>query len=180
MCTYTSRFPNRQKVQPWVTLNMSCALWEIMMDQCRSISCHRCIECHLVGMLIMGNIAAVEKRVQFSSIQSLSRVRLPATPWIAEHQASLSITNSRSSPRLTSIESVMPSSHLRNLWTLHSKLLGTSNCPKNKVLNLKKIPWIDPYDHFIFSLGTQTSCVLFYSISILELFQCISAMSSLF
>ena len=35
-----------------------------------------------------------------------------ATPWIAAHQASLSITNSRSSPRLTSIESVMPSSHL--------------------------------------------------------------------
>ena len=50
--------------------------------------------------------------VQFSSVQSLSRVRLFATPWIAAHQASLSITNSRSSPRLTSIESVMPSSHL--------------------------------------------------------------------
>ena len=43
--------------------------------------------------------------VQFSSVQSLSRVRLFATPWIAAHQASLSI-------RLTSIESVMPSSHL--------------------------------------------------------------------
>ena len=48
----------------------------------------------------------------FSSVQSLSRVRLFATPWIAAHQASLSITNSRSSHRLTSIESVMPSSHL--------------------------------------------------------------------
>ena len=44
--------------------------------------------------------------VQFSS---LSRVRLFATPWITACQASLSITNSRSSPRLTSIESVMPS-----------------------------------------------------------------------
>ena len=49
---------------------------------------------------------------QFSSVQSLSRVRLFATPWIAARQASLSITNSRSSLRLTSIESVMPSSHL--------------------------------------------------------------------
>ena len=50
--------------------------------------------------------------IQFSSVQSLSHVRLFATPWIAARQASLSITNSRSSLRLTSIESVMPSSHL--------------------------------------------------------------------
>ena len=50
-------------------------------------------------------------QVQFSSIQSLSHVRLFATPWITACQASLSITNSRSSLRLTS-ESVMPSSHL--------------------------------------------------------------------
>ena len=49
------------------------------------------------------------------SDQSLSRVRLFSTPWIAACQASLSITNSRSSLRLTSIESVMPSSHLI-LW----------------------------------------------------------------
>ena len=51
-------------------------------------------------------------RVQFSSVQSLSHVRLFATSWIAAHQASLSIINSQSSLRLTSIESVMPSSHL--------------------------------------------------------------------
>ena len=48
----------------------------------------------------------------FSSIQSLSRVWLFATPWITALQASLSITNSQSSLRFTSIESVMPSSHL--------------------------------------------------------------------
>ena len=52
------------------------------------------------------------QRHQIRSDQSLSRVRLFATPWIAARHASLSITNSRSSPRLTSIESVMPSSHL--------------------------------------------------------------------
>ena len=51
-------------------------------------------------------------RYQIRSDQSLSRVRLFATPWIASRQASLSNTNSRSSLRLTSIESVMPSSHL--------------------------------------------------------------------
>ena len=50
--------------------------------------------------------------VQFSSVQSLSRIRLFATPWNAAHQASLSITNSWSSLRLMSIESVMPSNHL--------------------------------------------------------------------
>ena len=48
----------------------------------------------------------------FSSVQSLSRVRLFATPWIAARQAYLSITNSQSSLRHTSIKSVMPSSHL--------------------------------------------------------------------
>ena len=47
-----------------------------------------------------------------SSVQSLSPVRLFATQSIAAHQASLSLTNSRSSLKLTSIESVMPSSHL--------------------------------------------------------------------
>ena len=48
---------------------------------------------------------------QFSSVQSLSRVQLFATPWTAACQASLSITNSRSLLKLMSIESVMPSNH---------------------------------------------------------------------
>ena len=49
---------------------------------------------------------------QFSSVQSLSCVRLFVTPWTATHQASLSIINFRSLPKLMSIESVMPSNHL--------------------------------------------------------------------
>ena len=49
--------------------------------------------------------------ILFSSVQTLSRW-LFVTPWITAHQASLSITNSRSSPKLMSIESVMPSNHL--------------------------------------------------------------------
>ena len=49
---------------------------------------------------------------QFSSVQSLSHVRLFATPWTAACQASLSIANSQSLPKLMSIESVMPSNHL--------------------------------------------------------------------
>ena len=59
-------------------------------------------------LIIWNNIL----RFQFSSVQSLSRVRLFATPRIATRQASVSITISQSSLRLTSIESVMPSSHL--------------------------------------------------------------------
>ena len=66
----------------------------------------------------MGHVHEDEKQSQkwmemlFSSVQSLSCVRLFVTPWIAARQASLSITNSRSLPKLMSIESVMPSSHL--------------------------------------------------------------------
>ena len=56
--------------------------------------------------------------VQFSSVQSLSDVRLFATPRIAAHQASLSNTNVWSSLKLMSIESVMPSSHLILCHTL--------------------------------------------------------------
>ena len=52
------------------------------------------------------------QQIQFSSVQLFSRVWLFAIPWIAAYQVSLSITNSWSSLRLTSIESVMPSSHL--------------------------------------------------------------------
>ena len=52
------------------------------------------------------------KSFQFSTVQLLSPVWLFATPWITTCQASLSITNSRSSLKLTSIKSVMPSSHL--------------------------------------------------------------------
>ena len=52
----------------------------------------------------------VEK--QFSSVQSLSCIQLFAAMWTAAHQASLSITNSQSLPKLLSIESVMPSNHL--------------------------------------------------------------------
>ena len=69
------------------------------------------------GKTVFRESAPGDKKVgdhcfQFSSVQSLSRVQLFATPWITARQASLSITHSQSSLRLTSIESVMPSSHL--------------------------------------------------------------------
>ena len=70
--------------------------------------------------------------VQFSSVQSLSHVLLFATPWIAARQASLSITNSQSSLRLTSIESVMPSNHL---ILCHLLLILPSIFPSNRVFS---------------------------------------------
>ena len=66
-------------------------------------------------LLCMVNWRMREKNVYvfiFSSVQLLSHVWLFATPWTAAHQASLSITNSRSLPKLMSIELVMPSNHL--------------------------------------------------------------------
>ena len=90
------------------------------------------------------NLSSIEQHVRersvstFSSVQ-FSRVRLFATPWIVACQASLSITNSQSSLRLTSIESVMTSKYLilsypsppapkppqhqifSNTWTLHMR-----------------------------------------------------------
>ena len=70
---------------------------------------------HIVCIMNMTNVLPSSQPlllIQFSSVQSLSRVRLFATPWTAALQASLSITNSQSLPKPMSIESVMPSSHL--------------------------------------------------------------------
>ena len=66
----------------------------------------------LATYLLRGGNFSMPPFHRFSSVQSLSRVRLFATPWIAARQASLSITNSWSLPRLMSIESVTPSNHL--------------------------------------------------------------------
>ena len=74
--------------------------------------------------------------VQFSLVQSLSRVQLFATPWIAARQSSLSITNSRSLPKLMSIELVMPSSHL---ILCHSLLLLPSIPPSIRVFSSSQL-----------------------------------------
>ena len=87
----------------------------------------------------------------FNSVQSLSRVRLFATPWIAARQASLSITNSRSSLRLTSIESVMISSHL---ILCHPLLLLSPMPPSIRVFSNKstlRMRW-PKYWSFSFSI----------------------------
>ena len=66
----------------------------------------------LVSPALAGGFFTTSASFQFGSVQSHNHVQLFVTPWIAAHQASPSITNSWSSLRLTSIKSVMPSSHL--------------------------------------------------------------------
>ena len=77
-----------------------------------------------------------EVKIQFSSVQSLSRVLLFVTPWIAARQASLSITNSQSLLKLMPMESVMPSSHLilcRPLLLLPQSLPASGSFPMNQL-----------------------------------------------
>ena len=74
--------------------------------------------------------------MQFSSVAQLSRVWLFVTPWTTAHQASLSITNSHSLPKLMSIESVMPSSHL---ILCHLLLLLTPIPPSIRVFSSESI-----------------------------------------
>ena len=73
---------------------------------------------------------------QMQSVQLLSHVRLFATPWIAACQASLSITNSRSSPKPMSIVSVMPSNHL---ILCHPLLLLPSIFPSIRVFSNESV-----------------------------------------
>ena len=75
----------------------------------------------------------MEKTIRpFSSVQLLSYIQLSATLWTAARQASMSITNSQSSLRLTSIESVMPSNHL---ILCHLLLILPSIFPSNRVFS---------------------------------------------
>ena len=90
--------------------------------------------------------------VQFSSVQSLSRVRLFATPWIAACQAALSITNSRSLPKPIPIKSVMTSSHL---ILCHPLLLLPPILPSIRVFSNEsalRMSWPE-YWNFSFSIS---------------------------
>ena len=74
--------------------------------------------------------------VQFSSVQSLSRVQLFVTPWTAEQQASLSVANSQSLLKLISIELVMPFNHL---ILCHPLLLLPSIFPNIRVFSNESV-----------------------------------------
>ena len=89
-----------------------------------------------------------------SSVQSLSRVQLFATPWIAACQASVSITNSWSLPKLMSIESVMPSNYL---ILCHPLLLLLSIFPSIRVFSNESAPCIKWTKYWSFSFSISPS-----------------------
>ena len=90
----------------------------------------------------------------FSLVQSLSHVWLFATPWITAQQASLSITNSRSSLKLMSIESVMPSSHI----DLHRPLLLLPSIfPSIRVFSIESALCMRRPKYWSFSLSISPS-----------------------
>ena len=91
---------------------------------------------------------------KFSSVQSLSRVQRFVTPWTAAHQASLSITNSRSLPKLMSIESVTPCNHLVFCRPL---LLLPSIFPSIKVFSNESVFCIRWAKYWSFSFSISPS-----------------------
>ena len=91
---------------------------------------------------------------QFSSVQSLSHVRLFVIPWTAAHQASLSITNSQSLPKLMSIESRMPSNHL---ILCHPLLLQPSIFPSIRAFSNESVLRIRWPKYWSFSFNTSPS-----------------------
>ena len=105
------------------------------------------------------------------SVQSLSHVQLFAIPWTAAHQASLSITNSRSSLKLTSIKSVIPSNHLilcRPLLLLLS-IFSNFRLFSNESVHLIRWP---KYWRFSFSISpsNEHSGLISFRIDWLDLF----------
>ena len=101
--------------------------------------------CHLSGKIPMTPVP-----YQFSSVQSLSRVWLFATPWTAAHQAFLSITNSQSLLKLMSIGSVMQSSHL---ILCHPLLLPPSIFPSIRVFSNESVLCIRWPQYWSFSFN---------------------------
>ena len=120
----------------------------------------------------------------FSSVQpvqSLSRVQLFATPWTAAHQASLSITNSRSLLKLMSIESVMPSNHL---VLCHPLFLPLSVFPSIRVFSNESVLCIrwPKYQSFSFSISpsNEYSGLISFRMDWLDLLAVQGTLKSLF
>ena len=109
-----------------------------------------------------------------SSVQSLSRVRLFATPWTTARQASLSFTNSQSLLKLMSIESVMPSNHLILCCPL---ILPPSIFPSIRVFSNESVLHIrwPKYWSFSFSISPSSeyseliSCCFFPLLKIFDM-----------
>ena len=105
--------------------------------------------------LMFFRLLCLYSSVQFSSVQfSCSVVSDSVTPWTEARQASLSITNSESLPKLTSIESVMPSNHL---ILCHPLLLPPSIFPSTRVFSNESVFCIRWPKYWSFSFSISPS-----------------------
>ena len=134
----------------------------------------------MAGRLSQGPLPSSLARKVFSSVQSLSHVRLFVTPWTAARQASLSITNSWSLLKLIPIKSVMPSNHLIFCRPL---LLPPSIFPSIRVFSnesVLRIRW-PKYWCFSFSISpsNEYSGLISFRIGWLDLFAVQGALKSL-
>ena len=111
-------------------------------------------KCFCLWLTAVQKVLKMATSTEFSSVQSLSRVRLFETPWIAARQASLSITNCQSSLKLMSIESAMPSSHL---ILCHPLLLLTSIPPSTRVFSNESSLRMRGPKYWSFSLSISPS-----------------------
>ena len=134
--------------------------------------------------LICGSESSLEKRMATQSctvvvVQSLSHVRLFATPWTAACQAPLSITNSRSLLKLMSIKSVMPSNHL----SLCRPLLPPSIFPSIRVFSIEwtfRIRWSKHWNFsFSISPSSEYSGLISFRMDWLDLLAVQGALKSL-
>ena len=108
---------------------------------------------------------------RFSSVQLLSRVRLFATLWTAARQASLSITNSWSSPKPMSIQSVMPSNHL---IPCHPLLLLPSILPSIRVFSNESALHIRGPKYWNFSISPSNEYSGLVSLGLTDLISLLS------
>ena len=142
-----------QKVRHnWATFTFSGGLWYCCSLPCPSFS----------GSLLPSHFRLLMPFYYWwpiSSVQSLSHVQLFATPWTAAHQASVSITKSRSLLKLMSIELVMTSSHL---ILYHPLLLLHSIFPSIRIFSYESVLHIRwPKDwSFSFSISPSNESVL--------------------
>ena len=111
-----------------------------------------CSSHHCVWSTCLHVRVKITSLYQFSSVHSLSRVWLFATPWTAACQASLSITNSWSLLKLMSIESVMPSNHLILCCPLLPSIF-----PRIKVFSNESVLWIRWPKYWSFSFSISPS-----------------------
>ena len=119
--------------------------------------------------LLLLSVCVCAKSLQFSSVQSLSRVQLFVTPWTAAHLASLFITNSQSLPKLMSVELVMPSNHF---ILFHPLLLLPSIFPNIRVFSNESalhIRW-PKYWSFSFNISPSNEQPGLISLSHVQLF----------